>query len=113
MPKVSRLEVIETGARRRWTLEEKRRIVAESDRGTRQVSATGASCSLGGGWRARDGWAGMPSLCRLPKRLLRTEQRARWRCRLLRAHAGASRSCLRMGCGSSSSRAPIPMRWRA
>jgi len=28
MPKVSTLEVIETGARRRWTLEEKQRIVA-------------------------------------------------------------------------------------
>ena len=28
--KVSRLEVISTGARRRWTLPEKRRIVAES-----------------------------------------------------------------------------------
>jgi len=38
MPKVSRPEVIQTGARRRWTLEEKRRIVAESDSGTRQVS---------------------------------------------------------------------------
>lgn len=30
MPKVSRLEVVSTGARRRWTLEEKQRIVAES-----------------------------------------------------------------------------------
>ncbi len=29
--KVSRLEVITTGARRRWTLLEKQRIVAESD----------------------------------------------------------------------------------
>jgi transposase len=40
MSKVSRLEVIQTGSRRRWTLDEKRRIVAESDSGTRQVSAT-------------------------------------------------------------------------
>ena len=40
MPQVSRLEVIETGARRRWTIEEKRRIVAESEAGRRQVSAT-------------------------------------------------------------------------
>jgi len=40
MPKVSRLEVISTGARRRWTLEEKQRIVAESYGGSRQVSAT-------------------------------------------------------------------------
>jgi transposase len=40
MSKVTRLEVIETGARRRWTLAEKRRIVAESHEGRRQVSAT-------------------------------------------------------------------------
>lgn len=38
IPKVSRLEVIQTGARRRWTLEEKLRIVAESFSGPRQVS---------------------------------------------------------------------------
>ena len=38
--KVSRLEVISTGARRRWTVAEKRRIVAESQIGRRQVSAT-------------------------------------------------------------------------
>ena len=40
MPQVSRLEVIATGARRRWTEDEKRRIVAESFDGTRRVSAT-------------------------------------------------------------------------
>src|SRR4051812_17014369 len=40
MSSVSRLEVITTGARRRWTLDEKRRIVAESDRAPRIVSAT-------------------------------------------------------------------------
>ena len=40
MPKVSRLEVISTGARRQWTLAEKRRIVGESQTGRRQVSAT-------------------------------------------------------------------------
>ena len=40
MSKVSRLEVIQTGARRRWTAEETRRIVAESEAGPRQVSAT-------------------------------------------------------------------------
>jgi transposase len=40
MSKVSRLEVISTGARRRWTAAEKRRIVAESQIGRRQVSAT-------------------------------------------------------------------------
>jgi transposase len=37
---VSRLEVIATGARRRWTLSEKRRIVAESYGGPQMVSAT-------------------------------------------------------------------------
>jgi len=40
MPQVSRLEVITTGSRRRWTLEEKQRIVAESFSGQRVVSAT-------------------------------------------------------------------------
>src|SRR5580765_1324273 len=40
MPKISRLEVIETGARRRWTPEEKQRIVAESFGAPRIVSAT-------------------------------------------------------------------------
>jgi len=38
--KVSRLDVISTGARRRWTLAEKQRIVAESYGGRRLVSAT-------------------------------------------------------------------------
>src|ERR1700722_7795023 len=38
--KVSRLEVVSTGARRRWTLEEKQRIVAESYGGPRLVSVT-------------------------------------------------------------------------
>lgn len=55
MPKVSRLEVIETGARRRWTLEEKQRIVAESFSGRRLVSATarrhGLSTSQLFAWR--------------------------------------------------------------
>src|SRR5258708_3138503 len=40
MSKVSRLEVVSSGARRRWTLEEKQRIVAESYAASRQVSAT-------------------------------------------------------------------------
>jgi transposase len=40
MPKLSRLEVIANGARRRWTDEEKARIVAESFDGPRRVSAT-------------------------------------------------------------------------
>jgi transposase len=38
--KVSRLDVISTGARRRWTLAEKQRIVAESYGAPRLVSAT-------------------------------------------------------------------------
>jgi transposase len=61
MPKVSRLEVIATGARRRWTLDEKHRIVAESYGGRRLVSATaqrnGLSASQLFTWRrlAREG----------------------------------------------------------
>ena len=39
-PLVQRLEVVNTGRRRRWTPEEKLRIVAESYQGERQVSAT-------------------------------------------------------------------------
>lgn len=39
-PSVSRLEVISTGARRRWTITEKQRIVAESFSVPRNVSAT-------------------------------------------------------------------------
>jgi len=37
---VERLEVVNTGRRRRWTLAEKLRIVEESFQGHRQVSAT-------------------------------------------------------------------------
>jgi transposase len=40
MPKVSRLEVIATGSRRRWSAEEKQRIVAEALSAPRNVSAT-------------------------------------------------------------------------
>jgi transposase len=61
MPKVSRLEVVSTGARRRWTLEEKQRIVTESYSGPRLVSVTarrnGLSTSQLFTWRrlAREG----------------------------------------------------------
>ena len=61
MLKVSRLDVISSGARRRWTLDEKQRIVAESYVAARQVSATarrnGLSASQLFTWRrlARDG----------------------------------------------------------
>jgi transposase len=55
MSKVSRLEVIETGARRRWSVEEKLRILVESERGPRQVSATARRYGLSTGqlftWR--------------------------------------------------------------
>ena len=40
MSKISRLEVVATGSRRRWTVAEKRRIIAESQTGRRQISAT-------------------------------------------------------------------------
>jgi hypothetical protein len=40
MPKMSRSEVIQTVARRRRSLEEKRRIVAGAESGFRQTSAT-------------------------------------------------------------------------
>jgi transposase len=59
--KISRLEVIATGARRRWTLGEKQRIIAESYGGARIVSATarrhGLSASQLFTWRrmAREG----------------------------------------------------------
>jgi transposase len=62
--KLSRLEVVSTGARRRWTLEEKQRIVAESYDGPRLVSLTarrnGLSTSQLFTWRrlARDGRLG-------------------------------------------------------
>jgi transposase len=49
MPKVSRLEVIETGARRQWSLDEKQRIVAESLSAPRNVSATARRHGLSSG----------------------------------------------------------------
>ncbi|MGV7219823.1 IS66-like element accessory protein TnpA [Bradyrhizobium sp. UFLA05-112] len=61
MPKVSRLEIVSTGARRHWTFEEKQRIVAESYGGPRLVSVTarrnGLSASQLFTWRrlAREG----------------------------------------------------------
>jgi transposase len=64
MSKVSRVEVMSPGARRRWTLAEKRRIVAESYGGPGEVSATARRHGLSGGqlftWRrlAREGRLG-------------------------------------------------------
>ncbi len=64
MPKISRLDVISTDARHRWTLSEKQRIVAESYAGRRLVSATarrnGLSASQLFTWRrlAQEGAAG-------------------------------------------------------
>jgi len=58
------LEVVSTGARRRWTVDEKQRIVAESYDGSRLVSATarrnGLSTSQLFTWRrlAREGRLG-------------------------------------------------------
>ncbi|MDI2060553.1 transposase [Bradyrhizobium sp. Mp19] len=63
MPKVSRLEVVSTGARRRWTLEEKQRIVTESYGGPRLVSVTARrnglstySATIWVGRARRSGW---------------------------------------------------------
>jgi transposase len=61
MAKTSRLEVIETGSRRRWTVEEKLRIVSEGLSVPRNVSATARRHGLRPGqlftWcqQARDG----------------------------------------------------------
>jgi len=49
MSKISRLEVIETGSRRRWTQDEKRRIVTESLSVPRNVSATARRYGLSSG----------------------------------------------------------------
>ena len=55
IPKVSTLEVIQTGSRRRWTSEEKLRIVAESVSAPRAVSSTARRYGLSSGqlfnWR--------------------------------------------------------------
>ena len=62
---VCRLEVVDTGRRRRWSFEEKLRIVEESYRGHREVSATArrhdVSRSLLFRWRKafREGRVGM------------------------------------------------------
>ncbi|MBR1092268.1 transposase [Bradyrhizobium manausense] len=60
--KVSRLEVVSPGARRRWTLDEKRRIVAESYDGSRLATArrNGLSTSQLFTWRrlSREGQLG-------------------------------------------------------
>ena len=61
MSKVARVEVLSIGSRRRWTLDEKRRIIAESFDGPRRVSETarrhGLSASQLFTWRrlARQG----------------------------------------------------------
>ena len=94
MPKVSRLDVISTGARRRWTLAEKQRIVAESYDGRRQVSATarrnGLSASQLFTWRrlAREG-------C------------------LVAADDGATFAQVMISCEPSTSSPPLPERLEA
>jgi len=72
MPKVSRIEVVSTGARRRWTAAEKRRIVAESYGGRGEVSATARRHGLSGGqlftWRrlVREGRLGDEAAALVP-----------------------------------------------
>ena len=62
---VDRLEVVETGRRRRWSEEEKLRIVTESLSGPRLVSATarrhGISTSLLFSWRRAYGCRALTS----------------------------------------------------
>lgn len=50
MSRVSRLEVVLTGARRRWTLAEKHQIVAESYGGLRLVSVTAQRNGISTSW---------------------------------------------------------------
>ena len=75
IPKVSRIEVVSTSARRRWTLEEKRRIVAESYGGRGEVSATARRHGLSGGqlftWRrlAREGRLGDEAAALVPVKI--------------------------------------------
>lgn len=66
---VTRLEIVDTGRRRRWSAEEKRRIVEESYSAPRQASATarrhGISNQLLFAWRKahREGGLGDGSPC--------------------------------------------------
>ena len=76
MSQVSRIEVVSTGSRRRWTLDEKRRIVAESYGGPREVSATARRHGLSGGqlfsWRrlAREGRLGDEAAALVPVKIV-------------------------------------------
>jgi transposase len=76
MSKVSRLEVIQTGARRRWTPEEKQRIVVESESAPRQVSATARRYGLAPGqlftWRrlTREGRLGADEVVRFARAVI-------------------------------------------
>jgi len=124
---VCRLEVVDTGRRRRWSFEEKLRIVEESHQGHRQVSATarrhGISASLLFSWRRdfREGRLGgiwcrrwfFPILsCRLPPGMHERNSEGR------ACHAGSSelRSCRpnhRRGArsGDDGSRDDRPAQW--
>jgi len=84
---VSRLEVVDTGRRRRWPDEQKRRIVEESLSAPRQASATarrhGTSNQLLFGWRKayREGRLGgtvgfVPAVITPPGRKRRPEEKA-------------------------------------
>lgn len=77
---VQRLEVVNTGRRRRWTLAEKLRIVEESFRGYRQVSATARrhdiSPSLLFSWRKalREGCRGDDEVVGFAPALIRPDE---------------------------------------
>jgi len=77
---VTRLEIVDTGRRRRWSEEEKLRIVEESHSAPRQVSATarryGISSPLLFAWRKahREGRLGEGSVCGFVPAMIVPEQ---------------------------------------
>src|SRR6478672_3564763 len=84
---ISRLEIVDTGRRRRWSAAEKLRIVEESFSGPRLASATarrhGISNQLLFGWRKayREGQLGgtvgfVPAVITPPGRKRRPEEKA-------------------------------------
>src|ERR1700756_3351199 len=77
---VTRLEIVDTGRRRRWSEEEKRRIVEESYSAPRQASATarrhGISNQLLFAWRKahREGRLGDGGVCGFVPAMIMPEQ---------------------------------------
>jgi transposase len=107
------LEVVNTGRRRRWTLAEKLRIVEESFRGYRQVSATARrhdiSPSLLFSWRKalREGCRGDDEVVGFAPALIRPDEGPR------PSDAGSGRGCRCPGAGAGGGRAggaviPVP-----